>query len=362
MITMKHHVVRVHSAVHTWRHIWSEHTLAVLLLALVVFVTPVAASTRFNERSLLMYSNSANAVTTYKLSMRYMTPAPVGSVDMLFCMDPIPHHPCVAPPGLDVSNAILASQLGEAGFSILSQNANHIILTRTPIMITPAQMSSYEFTNITNPDETGEAFSIRLRSHTSTDATGPQIDWGSVRGEVNQGITIETQVPPILDFCLAEVVDNYCAVSNNNYYTDMGQLAEDQTLTAQSQMIVGTNATAGFSITVHGKPLAAGTDIIDGLSVPTPSTKGVNQFGINLVANNTPNVGSDPDGTWANAVTSADYGTPDLFKFVDGDEVAYSPNVSLSKRFTISYIVNASPDLRPGVYTTTVTFLASGRF
>lgn len=309
-----------------------------------------------------MYSNEANVVTTYKLSMRFMTPTPVGSVDMLFCMDPIPYHPCVAPPGLDVSNAILSSQLGEAGFSILSQTTNHIVLTRTPTMITPAQMSSYEFTNITNPDDTGEAFSIRLRSHASMDATGPQIDWGSVRGEINEGITIETQVPPILDFCLAEVVDDNCNISNNNYYTDMGQLAADQTLTAQSQMIVGTNATAGFSIMAYGSPMAAGTNVIEALTVPTPSIKGVNQFGINLVANTTPSVGSDPDGEWTNAVASPDYATPDLFKFVDGDEVASSPNVSLSKRFTVSYIVNASPDLRAGVYTTTVTFVASGRF
>lgn len=336
--------------------------LAVLLLALVVLVTPVAASTRFTERSLFMYSNVASAVTTYKLSMRYMTPAPVGSVDMLFCIDPIPHHPCVAPPGLDVSNAVLSNQLGEAGFSILSQTSNHIVLTRTPIMITPAQMSSYEFANIVNPQDTNESFSIRLRSHTSTDATGPQIDWGSVKGQINEGITIETQVPPILEFCLAEAVDDHCNVSNNNYYTDMGQLSADETLTAQSQMIVGTNATAGFSIVAYGTPLAAGTNVIDALPVPTASTKGVNQFGINLVANNTPNVGSDPDGEWANAVASADYSMPNLFKFVDGDEVAYSPNVSLSKRFTISYIVNASPDLRPGTYTTTVTFVASGRF
>lgn len=359
---MKHHVVRVHATVRTWRHLWSEEMLAVLLLAVCVFVTPVAASTRFEERSLFIHDNNANAVTTYELSMRYMTPAPVGSIDMLFCIDPIPHHPCVAPPGLDVSSAVLASQSGEAGYSILSQTANHIVLTRTPTLIAPGQMSSYEFTNITNPDETGEAFSIRLRSHASTDATGPQIDFGSVRTQINEGITIETQVPPILMFCLAEAVDNNCGVSNNNYYTDMGNLSEDQTLTAQSQMIVGTNATAGFSITVHGNSMAAGTHVIDSLTTPSPSIKGVNQFGINLVANTTPNVGSDPDGLWANAVTTDDYGTPDLFKFVDGDEVAYSPNVSLSKRFTISYIVNVNPELHPGIYTTTVTFMASGRF
>ena len=32
------------------------------------------------------------------------------------------------------------------------------------------------------------------------------------------------------------------------------------------------------------------------------------------------------------------------------------------KKFTVSYILNASPDLRAGVYSTTVTFIASGRF
>lgn len=359
---MKHHVARVHATVHTWRQMLSVETLAVLLLALVIFVSPVAASTRFTERSLFMHSNEAGEVTTYELSMRYMTPSPVGSVDMLFCVDPIPHHPCVAPAGLDVSTAVLTDQSGETGFSILSQTSNHIVLTRTPSMITPALLSSYQFDNVTNPDDTSEPFSIRLRSHASLDATGPQIDFGSVRGMINEGITIETQVPPILHFCLAEMVDNNCAISNNNYYTDMGQLSEEQTLTAQSQMIVGTNATAGFSIVSYGDTMTAGTDTIDALTTPTASILGTNQFGINLVANTAPNVGNDPDGPFANAIAADDYDNPDLFKFVDGDEVAYSPNVSLLKRFTVSYIVNASPDLRAGVYTTTITFIASGRF
>ena len=220
----------------------------------------------------------------------------------------------------------------------------------------------YVFDNVVNPANTGESFSLRLKNHTSTDATGPQIDFGSVKSEITEGISIETQVPPMLVFCVGEVVYDNCAGTNDNYYADMGELNADATLTAQSQMAVGTNATAGFAITVSGAPPAAGTSVIDAPIAPTTSLKGTNQFGINLVANNAPTVGSDPEGTWANAIPSPDYSVPDHYKFVAGDVLAYSPNVSLMKKFTVSYIFNSEENLRPGVYTTTITYTASGRF
>lgn len=342
---------------------WSEELLA-LLMVLFVFISPVAAATRFTERGLYMESARPGVTTNYTVSFRYMTPASVGSVDMLFCLDPIPDTPCVTPSGLDVSQATLSSQSGESGFSILpgSQTTNHFILTRAPSMITSGNMSSYTFSGIVNPTDTSQAFSIRLKSHASTDASDPQIDFGSVRGQVTNDIMIETQVPPMLIFCMGQEVYDNCSGTDGNYYRDMGQLDADSTLTAQSQMAVGTNATAGFTITVNGSPPAAGTSVIPAQSSPGVSKVGTNQFGINLVANSDPFVGSDPEGTWANAIPSSDYATPNLYKFVSGDVIAYSPNVSLMKKFTVSYILNSSKDLRAGVYSTTITFIASGRF
>lgn len=359
---MNHVLMRLHALVSWWRHMLPEELLAVLL-AVLMFAAPVVATTRFERRSLFMNSALPGVTTSYKVSLDYMTPEPVGSVDLLFCYNPIPYEPCVTPAGLDVSNAVLSQQTGETGFSISTQSTNHIVLTRSPTMIAgPGSASSYTFENIVNPTDISQAFSIRLRSHASTDATGPLIDFGSVRGKVTNAIVLETQVPPMLIFCLAGQVEDNCAGTNDNYYTDMGELSPTSTLTAQSEMAVGTNATAGFVITANGAPMAAGTSVIEGLAIPTESRPGTNQFGINLVQNTTPVVGSDPEGTWLNAVPYADYGIPNRYKFVSGDPVAYSPNVSLMKKFTISYIVNSSEDLRPGVYTTTVTFVASGRF
>lgn len=358
---MQHKWYRFHARAFAWKHIWSEEAFA-LLIVLFIFISPVAASTRFTERSLFIHSVEPGITTTYDLSMRFMTPVLTGSVDLLACIDPIPYHPCVPPPGLDLSNAILSNQSGEIGFAISDQSTNHIILTRSPNVVVPGNKSTYTFENVVNPTLVDQSFSIRLRSHASTDATGPLIDFGSVKSELNQGISIETQVPPMLIFCVGEIVYDNCAGTNNNYYTDMGELAADSTLTAQSQMAVGTNATAGFAITVNGGPPAAGTNVIDAPAVPTTSAKGTNQFGINLVENTIPTVGSDPVGTWANAIPSPDYSIPNQYKFVDGDVLAYSLNVSLMKKFTVSYIFNSRENLRAGVYTTTITYTASGRF
>lgn len=351
--------LRLHSLVFSTRHLWTEELLALLLL-LFIFVAP-ASATRLQERSLLMYSVDPGVSTTYKLSFRYVSPDPVGSVNLLFCMSPIPDDPCVPPPGLDVSGATLAEQTGETGFSISPQSSNHMVLTRTPGVVTSAG-STYTFTNVLNPTVIDQAFALRMTTHDTTDASGPHIDFGSLRAQVTSGIVIETQVPPMLVFCMAEEVAEDCSSTNDNFYTHMGQLDPLNPVIAQTQMAVGTNASGGFVITANGTPLAARTNIISGSTTPKPSTPGTNQFGINLVANDFPAVGNNPEGAFLNAIPAPGYDIPNMYKYVSGDVVAYSPNVSLVRKFTVSYVVNVAESLPAGVYTTTLTYIASGQF
>lgn len=359
---MHHRFVRFHSRFFSWRFVVTEE-YAAIFLALLIFVAPASAAMRFQERSLFMNNATPGAMSSYTVAFRYMSPVAVGSVYMKFCINPIPYEACVVPPGLDVSSATLSEQTGETGYSILSKTTNEIKLSRPASMITTnAAPSSYKFDNIKNPTDTSTSYSIRLQSFASTDTTGSQVDFGSVKGQVTDSVVIETQVPPMLIFCLAEQVADDCASTNDNNYTDMGQLSAQSTLSAQSQMAVGTNASGGFAITANGTPMSAGTNVIDSLTTPTESKQGVNQFGMNLVANDSLNVGNDPQGEWTNAIASPDYGFPNRFKYVSGDVVAYSPNVSLMKKFTVSYIVNSNPNLRAGVYSTTITYIASGRF
>lgn len=361
---MRHKLYRLHADTHSGHHhgIFSE-VILMIGLALVIFASPASAAMRFQERSLLMETTEPGATTSYTLSFRYMSPQAVGSLDMLFCVDPIPHHACVTPPGLDVSDAQLSEQAGEDGFTISQRSTNRLVLSRPAEMIDQNVGSVYRFNNIVNPTDESQSFAIRLKSHQSNNATGPQIDFGSVKTQVASGVIIQTQVPPMLIFCVAEEVSENCTETNDNFYTNMGEMSTTDTLVAQSQMSVGTNASGGFAITVNGSPFTAGTSVVPSPTTPTASRPGTNQFGINLVANTAPSVGLDPIGLEnTNIIVSSDYGVQDAYKYEDGDLVAYSPNVSLMGKFTVSYIVNASPDLRAGVYTTTLNYIASGRF
>jgi hypothetical protein len=308
-----------------------------------------------------MSSTVPGATTSYTVGFEYNTITTVGSIDMLFCSDPIPTDPCNPPAGLNVANAILSSQSGETGYSISRISPNHIVLSRTPTMV-GSEMSNYTFSNIVNPTDTSQSFSIRLSDYASTDASGPIIDLGSILGQVTPTLTLEAQVPPILIFCLGQQVSQDCSQVTGTDYTNLGDLQPDATLTTTSQMAVGTNASSGYTITVNGTTLSAGNNGITPIPTATPSIPGINQFGLNLVANTQPAIGNDPDGASNNAQLGSNYGIPNEFAYNDGDVVASAPNVSLVKRYTVSYIVNSAANLSPGVYTTTITFVCTGRF
>jgi hypothetical protein len=326
-------------------------TVLLLVCSFMIFTAEATVVHRFNDRSLYINDSTPGATTQYKVSLTYnnqgAVTTSVGSLDLLFCYDPIPserlsaenpvdHHPCVAPVGLDVSNAQLSGQFGVTGYTIASQTTNEIILTRVPGTVAETP-SVYTFDNVVNPTDTSQAFAIRLSDYPTTDASGSLINLGSVISQVNDGVVLETQVPPLLVFCVAASVAQNCASTSGGNYNDMGDLAPDQTLEATSQMAAGTNASNGYA-------------------------KGNSQFGINLTANTSPQMGADPDGPFANATVMPDYAIPNHFVYNDGDAIASAPNVSLIRRFTVSYIVNSPPDIRAGVYTTTITFICTGRF
>lgn len=361
---MHHRVYHFHGHLFKWRTIFTEEILAVFL-AVLVFVMPLSAvPMRFDDRALFMKSTLPGATTSYTISMQHMTPeSPIGSIDLLFCIDPIPYMACVTPPGLDVSGATLSSQTGETGFSIQAKSSNRIVISRPATPINPLEgVSSYTFDNIKNPQGSGKSFAIRMKSLASTNGTGQQIDFGSVKGQVTEGIVLQTQVPPMLIFCAAGEVSDDCSTNNDNFFTDMGQMGANTTLTAKSQLAVGTNASGGFAIVTYGLPPTAGTNVMQSPDSPTESNPGTNQFGINLVENNELNIGNDPEGDWANAIPATNYGQANRYMYAEGDTIAYSPNVSLMKKFTVSYILNTSNTMRAGVYTTTINYVASGRF
>lgn len=340
-------------------------TLVLFVFAASIATTMLyqqAEAVRFVNRS--MYINSARGgdITHYIISLAYPTASPVGSLRLEFCDNPIPSLPCDIPPGLDVSSGTLSEQSGTTiGFSVTTQTQNLIVLSRAP-QLPGAGNSSYRFDNMVNPSGETQDFYVRMTSHASMDGTGPLIDYGSVSATTTQEVGLYTQVPPVLIFCVAgQINDNDCEDLDGNY-VDLGDLSSGQTAYATSQIQARTNAQYGYSISVHGKSLTSGIKEIPAMDVPAQSFVGVGQFGMNLTTNTTPPVGATPTGPGTNAILNPTYEVADTFLFSPGDVIVTSSSVTMTRKFTASYIVNVDADQPAGVYSTTVTYVCLAGF
>jgi hypothetical protein len=126
-------------------------------------------------------------------------------------------------------------------------------------------------------------------------------------------------------------------------------------------MLLATNAANGYIIQVYGSTMTSGNNIINALASNAGSHPGSSQFGINLRANSVPPVGGDPTGPGIGQ-PAAGYNIPNSFRFVPDDIVASSVAPDDWRKYTASYLVNVPSDQPPGVYASTVTYVAAGSF
>lgn len=311
------------------------------------------------NRSLRLGSSVPGEATSYTLSWRYPSNTTIGSIKLVMCGDAYVLDPCSYTPPGDMSGANLASQTGITGFGISSQSANEIIMSRTPGAAGTVQ-STYVFDNVINPTGPHSKFFVQIFTYPTNDASGSPNHISSVANATAEPIMINTDVPPMLWFCAALTVDEWCDNVNGNFI-DYGNLSFENGHHASSQFGVATNALGGYTVTINGKTMTSGNKSIAALSTPQAYATGVPQFGINLRANTSPALGQDANGEGI-GVVSPDYDTPDLYKFNDGDVVASAVTGSMFNTYTVTYILNVPPDQPAGVYNTTIAYICTAMF
>lgn len=309
-----------------------------------------------------MASSTAGAVTTHTVSFRITDfSTPVGSIEMQFCSnDPIPGNVCTAPTGFDINAVILSNQTGESGFIKYSTTNNRLVLSRPPVLPSAVTDSVYELSNVTNPTVAGTFF-VRLRTFSSTDATGSAIQEGGIALSIEPGLTLSSEVPPYLTFCVGITIVNLDCSSANSYLIDFGELSDTKVNKASSQFVSATNAASGYTVTLSGTSLTSGNNVIPGLVTQAGVIPGTSQFGLNLRSNSNPAIGDEPAGPGAAQPTAA-YGTPNLYRFNPGDPIVSIGHSSDYRKFTVSYVANISKAQSPGVYATTITYICLANF
>lgn len=349
-----------------WRR--NSHRISGLTAALIIVIYPCAFlignsyALELSDRSVTISNSAPSATALDSFKMTLNSAAPLGSIMFEYCSNtPRMSDPCSAPSGLNVSAASLTGQTGNGGFSMdgVDSTTNKIVISR-PASAPNLVPSTYDFTNVTNPSVSDQTTFVRISTYSSVDGSGSPIDSGSVAFSTQNNFTIGAYVPPFLTLCVGATVSSDCS-QQNGFLLDLGTLSAGAASSITSQFAASTNDASGYDMYLLGTTMTSGNNIIPENDYPTPSRVGVSEFGINLRRNSSPNAGSDPS-TIGTGVPTPRYDSPNYYTFTPGDEVAYSPISTDFTRMTVTYLVNVNPAQAPGIYSTTLTYLASAQF
>lgn len=150
----------------------------------------------------------------------------------------------------------------------------------------------------------------------------------------------------------------------DNSTVSLGSFSPSTTAVATSTFQVIDYTSYGYIVQIFGSPPTNGSHVITPMSTTDVSQAGVEQFGINLVANTSPTtVGANPNnGLFGVGEASTNYNTANNYRYVSGETIADGPKSSGNTIYTMSYIVNVTSLTLGGQYTSNQTLICIGTF
>jgi hypothetical protein len=156
---------------------------------------------------------------------------------------------------------------------------------------------------------------------------------------------------------------------------NLGTLSPASPATGTATFHVRAYVDSGYTVvSMNNPPTNEEGAALNGLSSPTASSPGTEQYGLNLVKNQTTcanpapaNFGADPvavpDTSFATGSAAAGYSTCGLFKYVKGQVVAQSNGNGWGETdYTVSYLVNINGSSKAGTYNMTQDLVAIATF
>lgn len=158
--------------------------------------------------------------------------------------------------------------------------------------------------------------------------------------------------------------DPVLTFSVNNPAATFGNFSASTTATANATFSVSNYTSYGYAVQIIGGPPKNGPNTIQAMSSSDSSIPGLDQFGMNLVANTVPaSVGANPDqGQFGFGVAAPNYGTSNIYRYVSGETIATAPKSSGVTNYTITYIVNVDGLTPGGKYASDQTIICTGTF
>lgn len=149
-----------------------------------------------------------------------------------------------------------------------------------------------------------------------------------------------------------------------NANASFGVLSPTTTATATASFSVINYTSYGYVVQVEGSTPTNGAHSLPAMSTEASQT-GIEQFGMNLVANTQPvnPLGANPDnGQFGYGTVNTNYATMNIFHYSNGSTIASAPKSSGTTTYTISYVMNVQPLTPGGRYQTGQSLVITGTY
>jgi len=362
------------------------------VMASMLFVPTASYAGQINTRSATVGSSAAGAVTTYDVSWKPSVTTGIGSIKFQICTSPLELTACSVSNSSTFVGATLSTSApttspftgwttGSGGTAATTTSFYAVKASGTDAMVTSTQYV-VRINNVTNPNAANTSYYLRVYTYTGNDGSTGQVDFGAVALSTARQISVAANVQESLTFCVGTSGTGCGGGGLTGTSVNLGTGA-DNVLSAStpsggtSLMAVDTNATSGYAITYittspggTGGSTCAGSlsstndCITDAGGTAGTFTAGTSKFGINLKANTTPCLGANVSGS-GSGTASGQYNIADNYAFQAGSTprtVASASGPTLSNLYTVSYVAQAGNTTKPGAYSATFTWIATGTF
>ncbi|MDN5275391.1 MAG: exported protein of unknown function [Candidatus Saccharibacteria bacterium] len=149
-----------------------------------------------------------------------------------------------------------------------------------------------------------------------------------------------------------------------NMDVNFGKFSASTPAVSSATFSVKNYTSYGYVVQLVGNAPTNGTHVINPLGSTTASLPGTEQFGVNLVANTSPqSIGANPqNGAFGFGEIAPSYSTANMFRYVSGETIALAPKSSGETLYTLSYLVNVDNLTPGGIYTSNQTLIVTGRY
>lgn len=337
--------------------------IASCLVLFSIFPAEIAFAASITSASDTMSSSTINATSTHTISFVSPTGAGQNTDDIVITFPSdfdftgkatstlsFTHGPTTGLEHVEVIDAPDTSSWS----AVFSGTENRVLTLTAPTdgvgtsVVAPGDklIISYSGTNSVNPSSPG-SYAIAI--------SGSFGDSGSITVNIitNSQVSITATVPQSLTFSISDNSISFGSLSAVSARYASGTFAGQATEVEAHNIIVGTNASNGYTMTVNGNTLTSGGNTISAIgNTNSASSVGTEQFGLRMSASG---------GTGAVVVPYAASG----FAFNTAglpDQVATSTSASANTTYSARYLANITSSTEAGAYTATLTYVATANF